>query len=133
MNYNTFLIKYAEIGTKGKNRYKFEDVLCQQIKNHVAHLGEFSIRREYGRIFLYAESEYDFEDLIKELRAALDKKDIEDIKTKKDKLQEKAMALATKVYENIQKEQQAQEANNNDNNSDSSNDDNVADATYEEK
>lgn len=68
MNYNTFLIKYAEIGTKGKNRYKFEDVLCQQIKNHVAHLGEFSIRREYGRIFLYAESEYDFEDLIKELQ-----------------------------------------------------------------
>ncbi len=68
MNYNTFLIKYAEIGTKGKNRYKFEDVLCQQIKNHVAHIGEFSIRREYGRIFLYAESEYDFEDLIKELQ-----------------------------------------------------------------
>ena len=73
------------------------------------------------------------EDLIKELREALDKKDIEDIKTKKDKLQEKAMALATKVYENIQKEGQAQEANNSDNNSDNSNDDNVADATYEEK
>ena len=68
MDYKTFLIKYAEIGTKGKNRYKFEDVLCQQIKNHVAPLGEFSIRREYGRIFLYAESEYDFEDLIKELQ-----------------------------------------------------------------
>ncbi len=68
MNYNTFLIKYAEIGTKGKNRYKFEDVLCQQIKNHVAHLGDFSIRREYGRIFLYAESEYDFDDLIQELQ-----------------------------------------------------------------
>ena len=73
------------------------------------------------------------ESLIKDLRDALDKKDIEDIKTKKDKLQEKAMALATKVYENIQKDGQAQEANNSDNNSDSSNDDNVADATYEEK
>ena len=33
MEYKTFLIKYAEIGTKGKNRYVFEDVLCQQIKN----------------------------------------------------------------------------------------------------
>ena len=32
MEYKTFLIKYAEIGTKGKNRYVFEDVLCQQIK-----------------------------------------------------------------------------------------------------
>ena len=68
MVYQTFLIKYAEIGTKGKNRYKFEDVLCKQIKSHVAHLGEFSVRREYGRIFLYAESEYDYEDLVKELQ-----------------------------------------------------------------
>lgn len=68
MNYKTFLIKYAEIGTKGKNRYKFEDVLCQQIKSHIAHLGRFSVRREYGRIFLHAESEYDYEDLIHELQ-----------------------------------------------------------------
>lgn len=51
MEYKTFLIKYAEIGTKGKNRYVFEDVLCRQIREHVEHLGEFSIRREYGRIF----------------------------------------------------------------------------------
>lgn len=68
MVYKTFLIKYAEIGTKGKNRYKFEDVLCQQIKSHVAGLGDFSVRREYGRIFLNAESDYDFEDLVKELQ-----------------------------------------------------------------
>lgn len=68
MVYKTFLIKYAEIGTKGKNRYVFEDVLCSRIKEHVAHLGDFSIRREYGRIFLEAESEYDFEDLVKELQ-----------------------------------------------------------------
>ncbi len=68
MTYNTFLIKYAEIGTKGKNRYKFEDVLCQQIKNHVAHLGTFTVRKEYGRIFLHAESDYDYEDLVKELQ-----------------------------------------------------------------
>lgn len=68
MKYNTFLIKYAEIGTKGRNRYKFEDMLCQQIKNHVAGLGDFSVRREYGRIFLYAESDYDYEDLMKELQ-----------------------------------------------------------------
>ena len=68
MEYKTFLIKYAEIGTKGKNRYVFEDVLCQQIKNHVAALGEFTIRRAYGRIFLEAESAYDYEDLIAELQ-----------------------------------------------------------------
>ncbi|MDE5863481.1 MAG: tRNA 4-thiouridine(8) synthase ThiI [Lachnospiraceae bacterium] len=68
MEYRSFLIKYAEIGTKGKNRYVFEDVLCTRIKEHVASLGEFSIRREYGRIFLNAESDYDYEDLMKELK-----------------------------------------------------------------
>ena len=32
MVYQSFLIKYAEIGTKGKNRYLFEDALSHQIK-----------------------------------------------------------------------------------------------------
>ena len=52
MDYKAFLIKYAEIGTKGRNRYVFEDVLCKQINEHLAGLGDFSIRREYGRIFV---------------------------------------------------------------------------------
>ena len=30
--FTAFLIKYAEIGLKGKNRYLFEDALVQQIK-----------------------------------------------------------------------------------------------------
>ena len=72
------------------------------------------------------------EDLIKELKDALEKKDIEDIKTKKDKLQEKAMALATKVYENIQKEQAANQENNNTESTEKKEDD-VQDANYEEK
>ena len=72
------------------------------------------------------------ESLIKELREALDKKDIEEIKTKKDKLQEKAMALATKVYENIQKEQANQSNDETSNAKDNSKDD-VQDASYEEK
>jgi len=48
------------------------------------------------------------EALIKDLKDALDKNDIEDIKSKKEKLQEKAMALATKVYEQAAKERQAE-------------------------
>ena len=68
MEYQSFLIKYAEIGTKGKNRYVFEDVLCNNIKNHVASYGDFSIRREYGRIFLEANGTYDYEDVVKELQ-----------------------------------------------------------------
>ena len=48
------------------------------------------------------------EDLIKDLKEALEKDDIEDIEKKKDKLQEKAMALATKVYEQAAKERQSE-------------------------
>ena len=76
------------------------------------------------------------EGLIKDLKEALVKDDIEDIKTKKEKLSEKAMALATKVYENIQKEQQAQASSSNEEASESSKDSkdgDVKDAEYEEK
>ena len=51
------------------------------------------------------------EDLIKELKEALEKGDIDDIKSKKEKLSEKAMALATKVYEEAAKARQAESAN----------------------
>lgn len=73
------------------------------------------------------------EDMIKELKDALEKKDIEEIKTKKEKLQEKAMALATKVYENIQKEQAANQENNTETAKEDKKDDDVQDASYEEK
>lgn len=68
MEYKTFLIKYAEIGTKGKNRYVFEDMLCSNIKEHVTGYGDFSIRREYGRIFLEANGSYDYEDVVAQLQ-----------------------------------------------------------------
>lgn len=74
------------------------------------------------------------EDLIKDLREALNKNDLDDIKAKKEKLQEKAMALATKVYENVQKENQANSNANTDNSSDTSDKkDDVKDADFEEK
>ncbi|MBQ2401602.1 MAG: tRNA 4-thiouridine(8) synthase ThiI, partial [Lachnospiraceae bacterium] len=44
MNYKSFLIKYAEIGVKGKNRYLFEDALVKQINNRLKrHDGAFVI------------------------------------------------------------------------------------------
>ncbi len=67
---------------------------------------------------------------IKALQEALDKNDIEDIKAKKDKLQETAMAFATKVYEEASKQSQANNENNSSNDSNSSD---VKDAEYEEK
>lgn len=71
------------------------------------------------------------ESLIKELKEALEKDNIDDIKSKKEKLQEKAMALATKVYEQAAKDAQANQNGSEETNS-SSNDD-VKEAEYEEK
>lgn len=60
-----FLCKYAEIGIKGKNRYKFENALCEQIRSRLAKIdGEFTVIREQGRIFVEADGGYDFEDAI---------------------------------------------------------------------
>ena len=69
------------------------------------------------------------EELIEDLKKELEGDDYDEIKSKTEKLQEKAMALATKVYENIQKEQTA---NTSEDNADS-NDDNVKEADYEEE
>ena len=69
---------------------------------------------------------------IKELREALGKDDIEDIKTKKDKLSETAMAFASKVYEEAAKQQQAGEQGET-TQSNESKDDEVIDAEFEEK
>ncbi len=58
---NMFLVKYAEIGTKGKNRYVFEEILCKRIRNRIKSLGEFDVRRDFGRIYVEALSDYDYD------------------------------------------------------------------------
>ena len=67
------------------------------------------------------------ESLIKELKEVLDKDNLDEIKAKKDALQEVAMSLATKVYEEASKNNQ--ETNNESN----TKEDNVKEAEYEEK
>ena len=69
---------------------------------------------------------------IKDLREALEKEDIEDIKTKKDKLQETAMAFATKVYEEAAKQAGAEQATTETDSKEEKKDD-VIDAEFEEK
>ena len=77
------------------------------------------------------------EEQIKDLRDALEKDDIEDIKAKTEKLNESAMALATKVYEeaakNAQAEQTEQAEEKEEKKSKKSKKDDVMDADYEEK
>ena len=65
MFYHSFLIKYAEIGTKGKNRYIFEDALMHDIRHKLDKVdGEFAIQKEQGSIYVNAKSEYEYGDVI---------------------------------------------------------------------
>ena len=69
MVYQSFLIKYAEIGTKGKNRYLFEDALIHQIKNALKKVeGSFLASKESGRIYVQAMSDYDYDEVIEALK-----------------------------------------------------------------
>lgn len=69
MVYQSFLIKYAEIGTKGKNRYLFEDALIRQIKIALKQAeGSFIVSKEAGRIYVQALSEYDYDEVIEALK-----------------------------------------------------------------
>ena len=69
MQYKSFLIKYAEIGVKGKNRYLFEDALVTQIRHALKRVdGDFSVSKESGRIYATAEAEYDFDEVIEALQ-----------------------------------------------------------------
>ena len=57
--YKAFLIKYAEIGVKGKNRYLFEDALANQIKYALKKCdGEFQVRKTQGRIYVDAMTDF---------------------------------------------------------------------------
>ena len=67
--FHAFLIKYAEIGIKGKNRYLFEDALIRQIRFALRDVeGDFRIRKESGRIYLESESRFDFDEVIGHLQ-----------------------------------------------------------------
>ncbi len=63
--YKSFLIKYAEIAIKGKNRYLFEDALVSQINLSLKKVdGEFLVRKEQGRIYVDTLSDYDFDEVV---------------------------------------------------------------------
>lgn len=67
--FTAFLIKYAEIGVKGKNRYLFENALVQQIKYALKKCeGEFAVRKTDGRIYVDAVSEFDYEETVEHLQ-----------------------------------------------------------------
>ena len=50
--YNSFMIKYGEIGIKGDNRHLFEDALAKRIRTLLKRIdGEFEVTKIRGRIY----------------------------------------------------------------------------------
>lgn len=63
--FKAFLIKYAEIGIKGKNRYLFEEALVNQIRYALREVeGTFRVVREQGRIYVFAEDAFDYDETV---------------------------------------------------------------------
>ncbi|MDD6614666.1 MAG: tRNA 4-thiouridine(8) synthase ThiI [Lachnospiraceae bacterium] len=69
MMFKTFLIKYGEIGIKGKNRHLFEDALVKQIRYALKDAeGEFFVYRNQGRIYVDCNSLYDYDEVVEKLQ-----------------------------------------------------------------
>lgn len=69
MKYQTFLIKYAEIAVKGKNRYIFEDALIHRMRQVLKTVdGEFAVSKTQGRVYVDCKSDYDYDEVIAALQ-----------------------------------------------------------------
>lgn len=69
MKFQTFLIKYGEIGIKGKNRYMFEDALVRQIRFALKDVeGEFHVYKSQARVYVDCEGIYDCDDVTEALK-----------------------------------------------------------------
>ena len=67
--FTAFLIKYAEIGVKGKNKHLFEEALVQQVKYALKRCeGEFKVTRTDGRIYVHGLSEFDYDETVDNLK-----------------------------------------------------------------
>ena len=69
MKFHSFLIKYGEIGIKGKNRYIFEDALVRQIRYALQGVdGEFLVHKCHGRVYVDCDGDYDFDETVESLQ-----------------------------------------------------------------
>ena len=69
MIFHAFLIKYAEIAIKGKNRYIFEDALVKQMNIALSKVeGEFEVKKEQGRIYVFCPEQYDYDETVDALQ-----------------------------------------------------------------
>ena len=67
--FQAFLIKYAEIAMKGKNRYMFEDALVRQTGRALKHVdGSFNVYKTQGRIHVECDGDYDYDETVEALQ-----------------------------------------------------------------
>ncbi len=65
MRFHTFLLKYGEIGIKGKNRYLFEDALVRQMRYALKDVdGQFDVHKSQARIYVDCEGDYDYDETV---------------------------------------------------------------------
>ncbi|MDO5695530.1 MAG: tRNA uracil 4-sulfurtransferase ThiI [Eubacteriales bacterium] len=68
MDVQMFLLKYGEIGIKGKNRYLFEDRLVRRVAEALRPAGSFKVWKADGRIYAKGLSAFDREDAVRRLQ-----------------------------------------------------------------
>ena len=122
------MVKEAE-ANKEKDAKRKEEVDTKNELEQLVFATEKAIKDLEGKIDDKEKSEA--EDAIKNAKDAMESNDIDKMKSAKDNLNEKAMALGQKVYEEAAKANQANQ--NTENNTEEKKDDNVVDAEYEEK
>lgn len=68
MNYRKYLLRFGEVGLKGKNRAFFIRALAANIRRALAVLGEeYRVETPYGRIFVNTPAEYSTGDVARAL------------------------------------------------------------------
>ena len=69
MIYKAFMLKYGEIGVKGKNRVVFEEALRRSTEDALSKVGDgFVVTRPNGRILAEAKGDYDFDEAVNALK-----------------------------------------------------------------
>ncbi|MFA5602509.1 MAG: molecular chaperone DnaK [Bacilli bacterium] len=123
------MVKEAEANKDADNKKK-EEVDLKNEAEQLIFATEKSIKDLGDKVDKKEKEEA--EELVKDLKKALENNDLDDIKTKKDALNEKTMAFATKVYEEAAKKAQTEKKEEKEETADKKDDD-VIDAEYEEK
>lgn len=69
MKFQSFLIKYGEIGIKGDNRKAFENALLRQIRYALRKVdGKFNVTKTTGRVYVEGISDFDENEVITALQ-----------------------------------------------------------------